>query len=627
MPSFQLWSSAWLFLLIPPLVLFYFLKLKRPRLEIPSLILWRQVLSDNRVNSPFQRFKRNILLLLQLLLLLLLILAAMQPFLPGDTERGKFLPILIDNSASMATLDEKSGTSRLSQAKRRVRKIIDGVGRERKLCLISFDWTARKLTGFTNNKRVLHEALDGIRISETGSDIEDVLRLTAALARTASFKSVLLYSDGNFPQQSDVEKSFEVEYQRLDPAGPNMGITAFNARRAGPGLWRVFANLESSGKEQSLSAELVLIQDEVPGEPLRLTVSSGRPDPVVYTVAADRPTDLELRLRPDGFDSLASDNVSFLHLQPARSLRIFVPPQMLSYRTALEVLKGVDVLPGRGANETLQSDFDVVVSNDEADLSRPALVYLFVGVVPADLADLVSVDPTGRSSVVDWRRTLMLLEHVELADLLILSNPALRTDAREEDLELLDYEVMAHGREGPLLLQKREEDKIFFYLLFDTDRSTLPYRIGFPILLSNLVRIGMHHAGLSEVKAERTGVLPALSMISDQTYVVDSPRGSDRSFTTDSHGRLSGVPAPFVGRYDVRRGPEVIASIGVGLLDSDETRLGSVEEILFNELSVSASVDQVKVDRSFWPLLAMLALTVCTLEWWFYQKRPGGVRR
>ena len=83
MPSFQLWSSAWLFLLIPLLVLFYFLKLKRPRLEIPSLILWRQVLSDNRVNSPFQRFKRNILLLLQLLLLLLLILAAMQPFLRG----------------------------------------------------------------------------------------------------------------------------------------------------------------------------------------------------------------------------------------------------------------------------------------------------------------------------------------------------------------------------------------------------------------------------------------------------------------------------------------------------------------------------------------------------------------
>ena len=52
---------AWLFLLLVPLVIFYFLKLKRPRLEIPSLALWRSVLNDQRVNSPFQRFKRNIL--------------------------------------------------------------------------------------------------------------------------------------------------------------------------------------------------------------------------------------------------------------------------------------------------------------------------------------------------------------------------------------------------------------------------------------------------------------------------------------------------------------------------------------------------------------------------------------
>ena len=62
---------AWLFLLFVPLVIFYFLKLKRPRLEIPSLALWRSVLNDQRVNSPFQRFKRNLLLLyLQILLLL-----------------------------------------------------------------------------------------------------------------------------------------------------------------------------------------------------------------------------------------------------------------------------------------------------------------------------------------------------------------------------------------------------------------------------------------------------------------------------------------------------------------------------------------------------------------------------
>ena len=61
-PGFSTPIAAALFGLLVPLIIFYFLKLKRPRLELPSLALWRQVISDQRVNSPFQRFRRNLLM-------------------------------------------------------------------------------------------------------------------------------------------------------------------------------------------------------------------------------------------------------------------------------------------------------------------------------------------------------------------------------------------------------------------------------------------------------------------------------------------------------------------------------------------------------------------------------------
>ena len=54
-------------------------------MEVPSLALWQIVVNDQPVNSPFQKFRRNLLLLLQILLCLL-VLALMQPFLSAGPE-------------------------------------------------------------------------------------------------------------------------------------------------------------------------------------------------------------------------------------------------------------------------------------------------------------------------------------------------------------------------------------------------------------------------------------------------------------------------------------------------------------------------------------------------------------
>lgn len=623
-PGFYTLSAAWLAFLIGPLVLFYFLKLKRPRMEIPSLVLWRQVIDDNRVNSPFQRFKRNILLMIQLALLILLIVAAMQPFLRTGAEGRRQLPVLLDCSASMDARCEEDGRTRLEVAKDKVRGLIDGLLPDQELCLVSFSRTARKRTGFTNDRRLLREALDAIEIEDLPSDIEDALRMTEALARSTPFEEVLLLSDGNFPERIDFDLPFELRYERLPAAGQNFGITSLNAQAGGDGDWVVFCRMEGSPAGRA-TATVVCEQDgEVVGnEPVSLSGEGSQR--LVFQVAGGKPSSVRARLVPDGFDALACDNVAFLDLLAARPLNVYIPSSMVAYRHALKGQKGVRLFDEED-DGAVEAGFDLLISDKTGDRDTEARTALLVGLVPEDTRELLDMEDAG-TEVMDWRHDSPLLRHVELRDLVLLNRARYREGIREGDFEDLGYEVLIYGREGPLLLERRDGDRLRYHMLFDTDRSTLPYQVGFPVMVYNLVQQARHEAGLDEARGARTGVLPPMTLVPGNEYDITCPDGGTRRESSDARGELRGVPAFRVGEYVVSEGGGGGRRVGVGLLSVGETRLEGIEEIQFSELTVGASVVPMDTERPLWPLLSFLAFWVLLFEWWYFHRRPGGFAR
>ncbi|MEX2213163.1 MAG: VWA domain-containing protein [Phycisphaeraceae bacterium] len=614
------YAGFWLLLLIPPLVLLYFLKLKRPRLAVPSLVLWQQVVNDNRVNSPFQRFKRNILLLLQLILLILLIIAALEPYRKGGVSSSDRLPILIDRSASMGAKDDK-GVSRLEIAKREARDLINSLAVDEEVAIIAFGKTAQQVQDFTSNKRLLLDAVDAIEIEDVPSDLSDGMRLADAMWRTERFDRALLISDGNFPEQIDFELPFKLDYQQLAPAGVNMGITALNARRGSEGAWSIFINVSAS-KDNTGSAELELIQDGESRATQVLSPGPGQGQRVSFSIGASKATSLELRLKVNGFDALESDNVAYLELSPQRPAWVWVSPSLQTYRGAIDVNPDVRLFPQAGSTDAGR-DYDLIITdNPDEPKGVTAPVSLHVGYVPKDLEDLIQLKPEP-TTVISWHRTNPLLEHVELTDLVILDQAVTAQGLKEGDLENRRYEVIAYGKHGPLALHKREGQKQSFYLLFHTDRSTMPYRVGFPIMVSNTVREAMLAAGLLEVAGDRTGVLPALSLTPAQAYRVRGPAGFDRTEKADTAGTLSGVPAPRVGQYTLSKG-DGEAKLGVSLLQPTETLLDTVRQIQFSEMSVTATANVPETPKQLWWLFALMAMAFLLIEWWFFQRRPGG---
>jgi hypothetical protein len=577
LPTFTALSAAWLALLAVPVIFFYFLKLRRPRQIVPSLVLWRQVLADQRVNSPFQRFKRNLLLLLQLLLLALLVLAAMQPVLRRAAASAARLPILIDVSASMAARDAPGGNSRLDVAKARLRELIDSLPRDQEICLVAFAKTARRITDFTNSQTELRDALARLEVEDVPGDLDEALRLAQALARTAPFDRVWLLSDGNFPARTPLQLSFALDFQRLPPGGSNFGITHCNARRSLGGQWEVFVQLAGSDTAESTTGTVELWQGESLVGSERVTLFKGSAPRFAFRLTVAEDTEVAVRFVPESFDALASDNTAWLRLPAPRPLCAFAPENLASVRHALAAIEGVELYPGKDG-ATL-AGYDLLITDREADLATPARVLATFALVPADLRTRVTLarEP---AQAIDWRRDAPVLQHVSLEDVLFAENPHNAADVNETSYRTLGYEPLADGPHGPLLLERHEPEQHRVHLLFHPDRSTFVYRVGYPVFIANLVQAALRRASLSEVEgAGETGNRKAES-------------GEDTA-----PARLP-LPGPL------------------------ETSLAAVEQIEFSEqLKVTAATTAPPVDRSLWWPLACVALAFLALEWWWFHRR------
>jgi hypothetical protein len=623
LPAFSALGSSWLFALLVPLIAFYFLKLKRPRVGIPSLVLWRQVLNDQRVNSPFQRFKRNLLLLLQILVLTLLVLAAMQPFLRREAARAHRLPVLIDISASMGALDHARGMTRLDEVKRRLRERIDALLPDQELSLVAFGKTARRLTPFTNNHRELREALDSLAVEDVPSDLEEALRLAEALGRSEPFDKVLLLSDGNLPGQTSFELPFQIDFQKTDPAGSNFGIVAFSARRAPGGHWQIFVQLAGSANAESTTGTLELRQQDQVIAHEDVSLTRGSTPRLAFDLAGGPGAVIEARLRLNDFDSLAADDAAWLTLPAARPLNVFVSEKLAEYRHALAALPDVNVYPQEGG--VSPAAFDLVITDREEDLALPARIRCSIGLIPADVRSLVTIE--GKSSqAIDWRRDSPLLQHVSLRDVVFMDQPVSSQGTSDEAFAQLSYEVIAQGERGPLILEKRAGETLNVALLFHTDRSTLPYRVGFPIFVSNLVQAALQQSGLSEAEGPHTGVLAADGFPANASCMIEGPGHYRRTVQADEQGRLTGVPAPRTGEYTITAGSAAPTKVGVSLLSPTETALAAVDQLQFNDqLTVTASTAPVKSDRALWWGIALAAFLALLVEWWWYQRPARSV--
>ena len=197
--------AAWLFLL----------KLRPPRVLIPSLLLWRRVLDDAREQTLWERIRRAVSLALTILIALALALAAVRPGWRagrGAQPAGRLL-VILDASWSM---DAKTagGDTRWQRAVAEARRLFAAAAGSEMALATTADGIVE---GPTTDLALIETALD--RVRPGGSD-------PTAWPRLAGASAVHFLTDGATARSVDASATVHTVFE----AASNVGVTALDVR-------------------------------------------------------------------------------------------------------------------------------------------------------------------------------------------------------------------------------------------------------------------------------------------------------------------------------------------------------------------------------------------------------------
>lgn len=672
------WQWALLALIPPAIIALYFLKLKRQPLAVPSTYLWSRAIEDLHVNSLWQRLRQSLLLLLQLLLIFLLAITLLRPGSKGTELINKRHVFLIDTSASMSASDVGGGLTRLDEAKRQVKALIDQMTTNDQAMIITFSSRATPIQSYTSDRRLLRQKVELIEPTVHTSDLSEALRTASGLANPgqtgdasegdtnaaeAMPATVYVLSDGGFPPVTNFSLgNLTPEYLRIgdDKTLSNVAVVAFGTDRNPdkPDKLEVFGRLENYGREPAkVEASLFVngaladvAQAEIPGREIkegrdkdeRKIEIPSTPGSAGVRFELPLSEDLErngvLRLEIATKDSLAADDQAYTIVSAPRPAKILYVTS--GNDEAMQLALHTEECRRFGEVVTVEPKYlgdmdyqkksadgfwDLVIYDKCAPQQMPACNTLFMGARPPGDA-WKAAEKQGPPFLTDIDQVhpltqQMKMDNVKVAEGTPLTGPPGTTI-------LLDYDV------GPLYAvapRAGYEDAVLGFPIIGIDaegsafaNTDWPKRRSFPVFALNAVKYlgGVKTStDVPSVKPGTPAILRATTPVASLT--VESPRQDRFEVPREAQNNYIFARTDELGVYDVREGTgtQVNQKFVINLFDQRESDIWPEREVNIQHDVIEAKVVRQSTRQEYWKWILLAAIGLLVFEWYVYNRR------
>ncbi|OYT73523.1 MAG: hypothetical protein CFK49_10455, partial [Armatimonadetes bacterium JP3_11] len=467
------------------IILLYLLKVRRREVRVPAKFLFPAMTTDVRANALFQKLRPNLLLFLQLLAALLLLTALARPMIQAKGLPGQSV-IVVDNSASMSSID--ASPTRLDAAKNRMRRFVQELNPGEQLAIIEAGAQVRVLSPLTSDKQKLLNAIDQIQPTDTAGNLDEALRLAAALVGKSSESRIVLLSDGAFPPVSDFSAgNAKLVFESLGSSGENLAITAMDVQeRSGSFEW--FVGIRNFGS-QSRQAILEFYANGKLIDARSITVEGGKTIGQTLRMRSLQEP-LEARLKAD--DMLASDNTAYrvgVTQKPIRVLLVgegnFFLERALALEPNVQLSKAPSVPESERGERVGGGEFDLIIFDRTTPVPVKARAVMVIKVQGGPIAALGSLVSAPRIAL--WEREHPLMRYLELGNLLIDNAPRLTPAPWAK--------VLAESQQTPLIVAGEHQNRRWVGIGWDIMESDFPLQPAFPIFIANLLRWSVGEQG------------------------------------------------------------------------------------------------------------------------------------
>ncbi|MFN4032489.1 MAG: vWA domain-containing protein [Fimbriimonadales bacterium] len=591
------------------IILLYLLKVRRREVRVPAKFLFPPITTDVRANALFQKLRPNLLLFLQLLAAFLVLAALARPMIQAKGLPGQSV-IVVDNSASMQATD--AAPTRLDAAKNRLRRFVQELNPGEQLAIIEAGAQVRVLSPLTSDKQKLLRAIDQIQPTDTAGNLDEALRLAAALVGKSGESRVVLLSDGAFPSVSDFSAgSAKLIFESLGNSGENLAITAMDVQERNGGFeW--FVGIRNFGS-QSKQAILEFYANGKLIDARSITVEAGKT--VGQTLTARQLQEpLEARLKTD--DALESDNRAFrvgVMQKPIRVLIVgegnFFLERALALEPNVQLSKAPSVPESERGERVGGGEFDLIIFDRTTPVPVKARTVMVIKAQGGPIAELGAPVRTPRVAL--WERDHPLMRYLELGNLLIDNAPRLKPAPWAK--------VLAESQQTPLIVAGEHQNRRWVGVGWDLLESDFPLQPAFPIFVANMLRWAVGEQGSATDTTVRTGVPFSLTVDPAETEItVRDPDGRTRTFPVNDGAAV--IPAlERVGLHTIE-GKKTQLRVAANLLHSDESDIRPRTRIELGGKTVAAQ-NTLTTLRDLWKPIALALLALLMVEWWVFVRR------